>query len=146
MTNEITTIDTEIHGFYQRVQNDLANLEELSGKLKTNGVIEERGLILHIKTETNVTNLIKAGAFIANCVDEYNKFATEVLELKDYPAYEVNANSIEDLIHDIKVRIAVLTSKDRKEKLEKQKAKCESLFNEEQKRAKIFEELREEFE
>ena len=126
----------------EEIQNKLAlinkalnGIQTVNGKtFKTNGMFQfsPAGTSINIKEQRNVHTLIEMVSFLNAKQTGYDK-AAEEMELQTYPQFKWCGNTTEDWKHDIKTRISVLTSHEKKETLLKAKAILEKYVTEETK-------------
>jgi len=87
---------------------------------------------INLKTEKNVHLLIEAVSFLNSKATGYDK-AAEEMDMKQYPEFKWLGHNVQDWKHDIKIRLAVLTSHDKRQTLLKAKDTLEKYVTEETK-------------
>jgi hypothetical protein len=97
------------------LKEELKNLQLINDTpYKTDGVFDS----FRVREEKDLGKLIQAGASIRIREASYNQFAEKELNCENYPTFQVGGKSADDLIHDIKLRYAIVTQEDRKNELE----------------------------
>lgn len=99
----------------EMLKKELSQLKAITEtQYKTTGNLESFG---NIKSETSVSNLIKAFSSVRGRENAYNEAAAE-MGMESYPAFEISGGNKEQWKHDIKLRIAVINHAERKAELE----------------------------
>lgn len=93
-----------------------------------------------LKSTTDIKSLIKAGSVVAAKESAYNNFAV-LAGLTSYPSFEINGGNLKDWTKDIKIRIAVISEKDVREKLQKAHDKLSQFLTDTEKRAQAEKEI-----
>lgn len=117
---------------------EIKSLDHISdSKYKTSGNLDGFG---DIKKETNISNLIKAFSSIKGRETAYNA-AAEEMNIDTYPVFEVNGASAEDWKNDIMLRIAIITHKEKLDKLTEYKERMTSFMSKEEQKAALLQEM-----
>lgn len=148
MTKKSTSIDAEVITIGlsgKTVPEQLAIIAAAMSKLqsvkessyKTNMQSAEFG---DLKACTDIKQLIQSGSIILAKETAYNNFAN-ALGLQTVPAFSVGGGSVNDWIQDIKLRIAVISEKDVREKLQKAHDKLSQFLTDAERRKQAEQEI-----
>lgn len=125
----------EIQNKLALIKKALDGIKTVNGKtFRTNGMFQFSpvGTAINIKENRNVHMLLEMVGFLNAKEEGYNKAATE-MGLSSYPEFKWCGNTTDDWKHDIKIRISVLTSHEKKETLLRAKQTLEKYVTEETK-------------
>ena len=84
--------------------------------------------------------MIKAFSSIKGRETAYNA-AAEEMNIDTYPVFEVNGASAEDWKNDIMLRIAIITHKEKLDKLTEYKERMTSFMSKEEQKAALLQEM-----
>jgi len=115
--------------------NNLQSVKESSYKTSMN--LEGFG---DLKNCTDIKTLIKALSSINGREKAYAE-AAMLIGLKSVPAFEINGGNTKDWTKDIKIRVAVISEKDIREKLQKAHDKLSQFLTDEEKRKQAENEM-----
>jgi len=108
---------------------------------KTGSSFTIKGFSNPIQTETRIENLIKMTASTVIKATEYVGAAEKVLGLSNYPVYKENGFTDEEIISDIKLRIAIITTESKRNDLLEIKRGFEELMDKEDKMALLMQKI-----
>jgi hypothetical protein len=108
---------------------------------KTGSSFTIKGFSNSIQTETKIENLIKMTASTVIKATEYVEAAEKVLGLSNYPVYKENGFTDEEIISDIKLRIAIITTESKRNDLLEIKRGFEELMDKEDKMALLMQKI-----
>lgn len=139
---EVTTalVSTKRQEKYNAILKALQNLKSMEGTMRTSGRFYSNGIDIDITKEKDISKLVQLGANIVRYNKDYEEFAYE-LKLKTIPVLKFAGYEAKEWLHDIKIRLQVLTQKETREKLEHYKTKLEEFFSKEDKEKRLFDEL-----
>ena len=131
---ELAIADQSVPNILDVLKKELQEIKKVSGSnYRTSGNVEG----VNIKTETNVSNLIKVYGSIKVSEQAYNQ-AAEDLGLTTYPTYQVGGCTVEDWRKDIDLRIKIITQEDRRKELEEAIKEMEQFLTEEDRKAQVL--------
>lgn len=134
-TNKIPEMLTVLDG-------KIAELKTITDSVyKTTGNLEGFG---DIKAETKIENLIRAFSSVNGRKKAYDE-AAAILGLTSHPQFTVSGGTVEDWEQDIKLRIEIITHKDKLDKLNEYKEKMSKFLSEEDQKAMLVNEMTEFF-
>lgn len=123
----------------EKVKAELANLQKIQESVyKTNGSVA--GFSRKVQDETDIPTLIKMYSSVRGKKEAYDA-AAEELGLKRYPVFKLEGGTKEEWKADIELRINILNTKQRYDKLTGIKKKLEDLMGKEEKLAIVMKEL-----
>lgn len=102
------------------VEQELANLTKISETVYNTQ--DKRIMGCDIQKETKVENLLKVGTSIKQQKTAYDTYGDEMVAkgyIKGYPVFEVEGVSAEGILKDIELRLQILSTDERRKKLEK---------------------------
>lgn len=119
----------------EKLDSELAKVRTIEETpYKTGGTIDGFG---DIKTETKIENLIRAYSSYKGRFNAYVDSATD-LGINTYPAF---GPSLEDVSHDIKLRIAIIRQDVKTKALKEAKTQISKFMSEEEQKLMIFKDL-----
>lgn len=126
----------------EAVDEALVRLNGLKNtQLKTNGKCyyrqDKQGTFVDFQTTTNPFEIGCMIGYVEQKKTEYLS-GMNIIGATEFPVFKWNGFSLEDWIHDAKVRIDVLTYNNKKEILEKTRETIEKFMSEEERQAREF--------
>jgi hypothetical protein len=122
----------------EAINTALSNLQSIKeSSYKTSMNVDGFG---DLKTCTDIKLLIKALSSINGREKAYTE-AAMLLGLKSVPAFEIGGGNTKDWTKDIKFRIAIISEKDVREKLQKAHDKLSQFLTDEEKRKQAENEM-----
>jgi hypothetical protein len=118
----------DIHKFISSQLQALKTRQETA--YKSSGNISLAGESINIKSLTNLGTLIDTTGRVLLYAELYEKAAV-VLKLEKYPEVSLNGNSVENILHDLKLRADIVTMDETRSKLQKHLDKLNSHFSKE---------------
>lgn len=125
----------EIQNKLALIKKALEGIQIVNGKtFKTSGLFQfsPAGSAIDIKNNRNIQTLLEMVSFL-NAKETGYKKAAEEMGLNQYPQFNWLGNTTDDWKHDIKIRISVLTSHEKKRTLLQAKETLEKYVTEETK-------------
>jgi hypothetical protein len=121
-----------------KVNEKIAGLKTITeSNYKTTGKLDGFG---DIRTETQITNLIRAYSSVMGKEKAYNEAAAD-LNLSTYPVFEINGFDREAWKHDILLRKAIVEHKETLDKLNAYKEKLSKFLSTEDQKAILLKEM-----
>lgn len=104
------------------LQKELSKLTKVSETpFKISGSININGSTIDIKNETNIQNLIMVMSAAEMRSEHYNKAAEGRLAKSlngTFPVFSISGYSLDDIAHDVNLKIEVISYSERKKELE----------------------------
>lgn len=120
------------------LEEKITNMKKISETpYKTTGVITG---FSDIKSETNISTLIKAYSSVSNREKAYDQSAID-LGLKTYPKFTDGGGGSEEWRHDIKLRIAIIQQREEEEKLIGYKERMSKFLSEQDQKEMLLKEM-----
>jgi hypothetical protein len=120
------------------LEKEIESLNEITdSKYKAGSSLDGFG---NIQTCTDISTLIKAASSIRSREKSYLETA-EDLGLRMYPKFNLNGGSSDDWMHDIKLRINILTHHEKLEKLKSYREEMKTLITKEERKAMLFKDM-----
>lgn len=95
---------------------------------------------ISLQTETNILNLLKLGSQVSRMDKDYVEYCTS-LGLSEFPQFTVSGNTVEQITHDIKLKMDVINYSERKTELEALLKEAESFMSAQDKQQLFFAKL-----
>ena len=98
----------------------------------------------HIKTEVSIDALVKHLAAIEAKRDYHERAVITILKSSEgisLPVFSLNGNTYEDLLHDICLRVSVLSCKEKYDKLQEYEKRVKELLSKEDQKKILFDEI-----
>ena len=105
---------------------------------KTSNGFSVSGITL--QTETNISQLLKLGSEATRRERDYIEYCT-AMGLPEFPAYSISGNTVEQINHDIKLKMDVINYSERKTELEALLKEAESFMSAQDKQQLFFAKL-----
>lgn len=141
MSKKTTTAIAKIEDVPQvlsLLDQEIAKLKTISESIyKTAGVLEGFG---DLKQETKIENLIRAFSSVKGREKAYDD-AAKHLGLTTYPAFSVSGGNTADWEQDIRLRIDIITHKDKLDKLTEYKDKMSKFLSADDQKAMLLKEM-----
>jgi hypothetical protein len=135
-STQLVIADQSVPNILSGLRAQLKELNKVTDSgYRTSGNIGELGV--DIKSETGIGKLIKVHATLKTSADNYDASAAE-LGLDEYPAWSHGGCTLADWTADVKLRINIITHKERKEALENAIKEMEQFLTEEDRKAQVL--------
>jgi hypothetical protein len=93
-----------------------------------------------LQTETNILNLLKVGSEATRRNNDYLEYCT-AMGLTEFPQFSINGNTLEQINHDIKLKMDVINYSERKAELEELLKEAEGFMSAQDKQQLFFAKL-----
>ena len=133
------TVTTDVPTIIERLNKELQSLKHIE---ETVYKITKANLtgFGEIQSEMRIDNLIKALSSVEMRAEAYAK-AANTLGLDTYPVFQVDGGTLDSWTHDIKLRIAILTHKEKLDTLNGFKKEMEGFLSEQDKKALLLQKM-----
>lgn len=144
MTTEVSKVNQDLLQTINLVDNKLADLKTIEttsfkshGQFRFNPAYTGNAAI-DIHRCTSLEDLLAIYAYLADKEIAYNN-AAEACEVDEYPQFKWINVPIQDWLHDIKLRVKIITHEVRKQNLVKAKSELSKFLSSEDKLAQVLE-------
>lgn len=124
----------------QVLEAKLAAIQTITGSNFKTGKVVPEGFPNAVQEETKLENLNMLHGYLTSKEKAYNN-SQEILGIKSLPAFNEGGHSVEDFVHDIKLRVAIIESEGERIRIEGLLEKAKGLMSQKDKLDNLFTEI-----
>jgi hypothetical protein len=137
-TSAIVTPVTNPMSMIDSVRTKLQSLKKVSETpYRAEGVKLPNGN--YLKSETSIAAIISFVATVNLSETNYNVTAEQVFQMSTFPAFQYQGVSVDAILHDAKLRVAIINQHETEKAYEEVIKQLESVLSEEEKKARVME-------